>query len=42
MIRIDTFDWQGRDFYTSLGYEQVGKYNSEIDGFSEHFFLKRI
>lgn len=42
MIRLDTFDWQGRDFYRSLGYEEVGFYENKDDGFSEHFFLKRI
>lgn len=42
MIRLDTFNWQGRDFYSSLGYEEVGKYENKVDGFSEHFFLKRL
>ncbi len=42
MIRLDTFDWQGRDFYLSLGYEEVGSYENKVDGFSEHFFLKRL
>ncbi len=42
MIRLDTFNWQGKDFYISLGYEEVGFYENKDDGFSEHFFLKRI
>lgn len=42
MIRLDTFDWQGRDFYRSLGYEEVGFYENKEDGFSEYFFLKRL
>lgn len=42
MIRLDTFDWQGKDFYQSLSYEMVGSYSNEEDGFSEYFFLKRI
>ena len=42
MIRLDTFDWQGKEFYEKLGYEQVGHYKNEVDGFSEYFFLKRI
>lgn len=42
MIRVDTFNWQGRDFYLSLGYEEVGSYENEVDNFSEHFFLKRL
>lgn len=42
MIRLDTFEWQGRGFYEALGYEQVGRYTNDEDGFSEYFFLKRI
>jgi GNAT superfamily N-acetyltransferase len=42
IIRLDTFDWQGAGFYPKLGYERVGFYESEDDGFSEHFFVKRL
>lgn len=42
MIRLDTFDWQGAAFYRTLGYEQVGGYTNEEDGFSEYFFIKRL
>lgn len=38
MIRLDTFNCQGRDFYRSLGYEEVGFYENKVDGYSEHFF----
>ncbi len=41
-IRLDTFDWQGKDFYVSLGYEIVGQYENAGDGYSEYFFLKRL
>lgn len=41
-IRLDTFDWQGYDFYMSLGYQEVGHYAHESDGYSEHFFVKFI
>lgn len=41
-IRLDTFDWQGKEFYESLGYEMVGNYDNNEDGYSEYFFLKRI
>ena len=41
-IRLDTFDWQGSTFYPKLGYEEVGYYKNEIDGYSEHFFVKRL
>ena len=42
MIRLDTFDWQGKDFYCSLGYEEVGSYENKVDGFSEYLFLKKL
>ena len=41
-IRLDTFDWQGKEFYEAVGYEMVGKYDNHDDGYSEYFFLKRI
>ena len=41
-VRLDTFDWQGKEFYEALGYQQVGSYTSADDGYSEYFYLKRI
>ena len=41
-IRLDTFNWQGKEFYEALGYQCVGQYTHEEDGYSESFFLKRI
>jgi GNAT superfamily N-acetyltransferase len=41
-IRLDTFDWQGKDFYEALGYKCVGSYSNAEDGYSEYFFMKRI
>ncbi len=41
-IRLDTFDWQGKDFYEALGYKCVGSYDNAEDGYSEYFFMKRI
>ncbi|MBQ8799733.1 MAG: GNAT family N-acetyltransferase [Lachnospiraceae bacterium] len=41
-IRLDTFNWQGTEFYKSLGYEAAGSYANEEDGFEETFFVKRI
>ena len=41
-IRLDTFDWQGREFYEALGYQTVGQYQNAEDGYAEYFFLKRI
>ena len=41
-IRLDTFNWQGKEFYEALGYTCVGRYENTEDGYSEYFFLKRI
>lgn len=42
MIRLDTFDWQGYEFYKHLDYEEAGHYYNEEDNFHEYFFIKRI
>ena len=42
LIRLDTFNWQGRDFYRAIGYEEVGSDQCEAEDFSKHFFLKRL
>lgn len=41
-IRLDTFSWQGKEFYEALNYKIVGSYENDIDGYAEYFFLKRI
>ena len=41
-IRLDTYDWQGKEFYETLGYECVGHYENKEDGFSEYFYLKKL
>ena len=41
-IRLDTFNWQGKEFYLAMGYEIVGSYTNDIDHYEEYFFLKRI
>lgn len=41
-IRLDTFNWQGKEFYEAMGYQCVGHYDNAEDGYSEYFFLKRI
>ena len=41
-IRLDTYDWQGKEFYETLGYECVGHYENKEDGFSEYFYLKSL
>ena len=38
-IRLDTFDWQGKDFYKAVGYELVGNYSNIEDGYAKYFFL---
>ena len=41
-IRLDTFSWQGKEFYEALGYRIVGHYENTDDGDAEYFFIKRI
>ena len=41
-IRLDTFSWQGKDFYEALNYKVVGSYENKIDGYSEYFFVKQL
>lgn len=41
-VRLDTFNWQGTEFYKALGYEAVGNYVNEEDDYEETFFVKRI
>lgn len=41
-IRLDTFSWQGKEFYETLGYSVVGSYENAADGYAEYFFLKRL
>ncbi len=41
-IRLDTLSWQGKDFYQTMGYQQVGHYENTEDGYEEYFFMKRI
>ena len=41
-IRLDTFNWQGKDFYEAMGYKTAGFYENTEDGYSEYFFVKRI
>ena len=41
-IRLDTFSWQGKEFYEALGYKIVGSYENDEDGYAEYFFLKRV
>lgn len=41
-IRLDTFSWQGKDFYLAMNYQQIGYYRNDEDNYEEYFFLKRI
>ena len=41
-IRLDTFSWQGKDFYKAMNYEVVGSYENVADGYAEYFFVKHI
>ena len=42
LIRVDTYDFQGENFYKKMNYRQVGRYTYEEDGFSESFFVKYV
>lgn len=42
MIRLDTFNWQGKAFYEAIGYQIVGSYENKLEGYAEYFFLKRL
>lgn len=42
LIRVDSFDWQGKEFYLAMGYETAGYYRCEEDDFEEYFFIKKI
>lgn len=41
-IRLDTFSWQGKEFYEALNYEVIGSYENTVDGYAEYFFMKRV
>ena len=41
-IRLDTFDFQGKDFYEAMDYTLAGSYENAEDGYSEYFFVKRL
>ena len=41
-VRLDTFDWQGKEFYEAMGYTCAGQYRNDEDGYSKYFFVKRI
>ena len=41
-VRLDSFSWQGREFYQALGYQEVGHYRNDTDDYEEYFFIKRI
>lgn len=40
MVRLDTFDFRGQNFFAWLGYEKVGHYKDEKGGFEGSFFIK--
>lgn len=41
-IRLDTFGYQGKEFYIAMGYEQAGFYRNDEDDYEEYFLVKRI
>lgn len=36
-IRLDTFSWQGKEFYQAMNYEQAGYYKNDVDNYEEYF-----
>jgi len=42
VLRADTFDFQGVDFFRKCGFVEVGSYQHPTDGYAEHFFVKYI
>ena len=41
-IRLDTFDFQGKEFFEAMGYTLAGSYENAEDGYSEYLFVKRL
>ena len=41
-IRLDTFDFQGKEFYEAMDYTLAGSYENAEDGYAEYFFVKRL
>ena len=39
---VDTFDWQARGFYQSLGYTRFGELPDFPTGYPRHFLQKRL
>jgi len=42
VLRADTFDFQGVEFYRKCGFIEAGSYQHPTDGYAEHFFVKYI
>lgn len=40
-IRLDTFSWQGRNFYLSIGYSEIASYEIDNEVY-EYFLMKRL
>ena len=41
-VRLDTFDFQGKEFYEAMGYTLAGTYRNDEDSYAEYFFVKRL
>ncbi|MFC0186721.1 GNAT family N-acetyltransferase [Fictibacillus aquaticus] len=42
LIKLDTLSFQAPEFYEKLGYLEYGKLDNFPEGFSHHFFYKRM
>jgi len=42
VLRADTFDFQGVEFYRKCGFIEAGSYQHPSDGYAEYFFVKYL
>lgn len=40
--KLDTFEWQARDFYAKRGYHEFGRLDNHTDGFYLAFMMKKL
>ncbi|MDM0021056.1 GNAT family N-acetyltransferase [Variovorax saccharolyticus] len=40
--KLDTFEWQARDFYAKRGYREFGRIDNHTDGYYLAFMMKKL
>ena len=40
--KLDTFEWQARDFYAKRGYEEFGRIDNHTNGFYLAFMMRKL